>query len=402
MSSLDKKPRLKNPIRKKPYFENIAPGVSLGYRRSKGAGAWIVRAADGNGSNWSRGFATADDFEESNQKTVLKHTEALDEARRLARASGAANTSDNGRPITVFGAIDKYEKDLMIRGARKVNATMIRCHMTKKLGEKAVALTTDNDFVDWRNDLITESGIETASADRVGRSLKAALNLAARSDKRIANSAEWRNGLTKLPDAGNARNVILPDDVVLAIVRTAYDIAEDSKEVQLGIWCHVLAETGNREGQIRRVEVLDLQTDRKSPRLMVPSSKKGKNRQVTRKPLPITLELASKLKELTIGKRPHDALLTPIKQLSVKFKPVTARLKLDKDVTPYALRHSSIVRQLLKGIPTRLVASAHDTSVAEIERTYSRYIVSDHTEAMLRDTLLISRVPATKIVKLVA
>ena len=68
------------------------------------------------------------------------------------------------------------------------------------------------------------------------------------------------------------------------------------------------------------------------------------------------------------------------------------------EITPYALRHSSIVRHLMKGTPIRLVASAHDTSSAEIERTYSRYIVSDQTEAMLRAALLpVAAAPANVV-----
>jgi hypothetical protein len=43
-------------------------------------------------------------------------------------------------------------------------------------------------------------------------------------------------------------------------------------------------------------------------------------------------------------------------------------------VEPYALWHSSIVRQLREGVPTRLVASLHDTSVTMIERNYAFYI----------------------------
>jgi hypothetical protein len=58
MATLDKKPRLKTAIRKKPYFETIAPGISLGYRWNQGAGAWFVRAADGKGGNWTKGFAS--------------------------------------------------------------------------------------------------------------------------------------------------------------------------------------------------------------------------------------------------------------------------------------------------------------------------------------------------------
>lgn len=44
------------------------------------------------------------------------------------------------------------------------------------------------------------------------------------------------------------------------------------------------------------------------------------------------------------------------------------------DTVPYALRHSSIVRGLRAGLPIRLVASNHDTSVQMIERHYARYI----------------------------
>ncbi len=42
---------------------------------------------------------------------------------------------------------------------------------------------------------------------------------------------------------------------------------------------------------------------------------------------------------------------------------------------PYALRHSSIVRGIASGLPIRLVAAMHDTSVAMIEKHYSRWIV---------------------------
>lgn len=57
------------------------------------------------------------------------------------------------------------------------------------------------------------------------------------------------------------------------------------------------------------------------------------------------------------------------------------------EVTINALRHSSIVRQLLAGVPVRVVAVNHDTSVVMIERTYSRYI-GDHADALARVALL--------------
>ena len=44
-------------------------------------------------------------------------------------------------------------------------------------------------------------------------------------------------------------------------------------------------------------------------------------------------------------------------------------------VEAYALRHSSIVRQLREGLPVRVVAGLHDTSTAMIERHYSAHIL---------------------------
>ena len=56
---------------------------------------------------------------------------------------------------------------------------------------------------------------------------------------------------------------------------------------------------------------------------------------------------------------------------------------LPQQTVPYALRHSSVVRALLRGLATRLVADAHDTSVAMLERTYAKYI-ADHSDTALR------------------
>jgi len=70
------------------------------------------------------------------------------------------------------------------------------------------------------------------------------------------------------------------------------------------------------------------------------------------------------------------------------FRAVIEAARLDPDeVTLYALRHSSIVRQLLGSVPIRVVASLHDTSVKMIERTYSRYIAS-HSDDIARRALL--------------
>jgi hypothetical protein len=63
----------------------------------------------------------------------------------------------------------------------------------------------------------------------------------------------------------------------------------------------------------------------------------------------------------------------------------------------YALRHSSIARMLLQNVPIRLVASLHNTSVAMIERTYSKYI-TEHSDDVSRKVLLQYELPVGDII----
>lgn len=192
--------RLKLATRKKPYTALIAPGIFLAYRRNASVGTWSVKCG-----GWLRRFGLADDHEDANGESVMSYWQALERAKMLARA-GEANTE---QPISVAEAVDAYEADLEARGGRKYNATQLRLHLTDALKSKAVALLTERELRDWRAGLV-KAGLRPSSADRIGRSLKAALALASRSDKRITNAAAWKNGLKKLPDVEVARNVTDP------------------------------------------------------------------------------------------------------------------------------------------------------------------------------------------------
>ena len=101
--------------------------------------------------------------------------------------------------------------------------------------------------------------------------------------------------------------------------------------------------------------------------------------------MPITAALAARLKAAAAGRPSNAPLLLwrsdcgwgvePSANYRADFRAIVAAAGLDPaEVTAYALRHCSIVRMLLAGIPARLVASLHDTSVTEIERHYSKYI----------------------------
>ena len=74
--------------------------------------------------------------------------------------------------------------------------------------------------------------------------------------------------------------------------------------------------------------------------------------------------------------------------LRLPFRVIVEKAGLDPStVTSYSLRHSSITRQLLRGLPIRVVAHAHDTSVPMIEKSYSA-LIGDHSDALHRAALL--------------
>ena len=140
-------------------------------------------------------------------------------------------------------------------------------------------------------------------------------------------------------------------------------------------------------------QVRDL-LDGSEPRLMMPASRKGKGRKAkSHYPVPISADLAERL--AAMDRSANAPLLTrpggkPWRRSNqaYPFRRVASACGQDPaEVTMYALRHSSIVRQLLAGVPVRIVAAGHDTSVAMIERNYSRYI-TDHADALVRGAML--------------
>lgn len=399
--------RLKLQARRKPYpGPSLARGVSLLYRRNKTNGTWVLKASDGHGAYWTKRIGDADDYPDSDGKAVLTFYEAQDVAKRLAR--GDDGTGDNG-PVTVDGALTAYETDLKARSANPYNAQWPRVHLTSVLLAKPVALLTSNELQKWRDGLLTKMAPSTIN--RLCGCLCAALELTAQHDQRIQNKTAWDLGLAGLPDAQEARNVVLSDQKVREFVAAAYTLDE-----RLGLLTDTLAITGARPSQAVRLRVADLDAHPVRPKLSMPKSAKGGGRnrakkKVERYSVPITVQLAAKLKEAAKN-RPDDAPLllqsdgspwgeNPGQTYHRQIDKIVTAIGLDPAVvTIYALRHSSIVRMLLQNLPIRLVASLHNTSVAMIERTYSKYI-TEHSDDISRRALLQDEPPSgAKIVAL--
>ena len=291
-------------------------------------------------------------------------------------------------------ALDTYRSDLIARDGDRVNASRVRRHLPPALKVKPVSALTAAELRRWRDDLAA-SKLRPGTVERILRAARACLTLAANLDKRITDRP-WKIGLAGFANSYTPINRVLADADVLRLVAESYAL-----DAQFGLFVDVLASTGARTSQACGLLVADLQADRSDSRLMMPSSRKGRGRRtVQRKPVPISISLARKLKAAAGDRDPAAPLLTRSDgrawnprnpELVRRFAEVAQRVGID--CTAYGLRHSSIVRSLLAGVPARVVASAHDTSTTILERVYSAFIL-DHADTVARRGLLDTAQPA--------
>jgi integrase len=382
--------RSKLKVRGMPYYAAIGKTDAIGYRRLKGKdGTWHWRRYVGDQNSerdyeWTA-LGVADDLSTADGDDVLTFWQAQDKARELIAERAKTSPGADGKIITVAVALDRYKADLEVRGADVYNVGRIRIHLKEPLAARPIALLTVDELRRWRDGL--RKMMAPASVNRAGNALRAALNLAADNAKGAVNRAPWEIGLKAIPGSTETRNVVLSEAHIRRLITEA---PKEGKE--FGLFVEVAAETGARPIQIARLLVRDLKGDR----LEMPSSKKGRGeKKILRREVPIPAALVARLREAARGKPQDSPLLTKASgeawsksNHSRPFQRVVQRANLDpNEVTIYALRHSSITRQLKAAVPIRIVAALHDTSVAMIERTYSAGI-DKHVDAIVRGTLL--------------
>jgi integrase len=423
------------PQRKSPYWQAITPGFAQGYRRAPKGGVWLTKLVIPGRLRQETTLGTADDTLDADGVYVLSFAQAQEKARRWK--AQIENKIDGGdeKPVTIREAISSYEADLRARGGDLGNVMRLRSHLADhQLLDKSVASLTSDALRAWRDglakklprrkmraksagaasvELPTPTELSPSSINRTCAALKAALNRAADDPRQqIRSRRAWQQGLESLPESSPERNVILTEDAVRQIVSAA-----KQHSLEFGLLVEVIAVTGARPSQVARLTVEDLQADRADPRLMMPPSRKGRKgaKKPRRYPVPITADLATRLTALATGKPSTAPLL--IRPFIGKWR---GGEPWDKDayddpfdelveqcglsnwqaagypsrITMYALRHTSVVHQLKVGVPIRIVAVNHDTSVDMIERNYSRYI-GDHTDAITRAALLDTSLPCT-------
>jgi integrase len=378
--------RLKLKVRGMPYYRSLDKKLHVGYRRLKGkAGTWWARHYEGDREYIVEPIGIADDLSDADGIEIFDYWQAKDRARERRATRVQAAAGPDGQTITVSLALDRYEANLKARGADAGNVARVRAHITESLAGRPLPLLTGHSLELWRNSLLTQ--MAAASVNRVCNAFRAALNLVADSVEGIQNRAAWDIGLKAIPDATEGRNVVILDSEVRRLVEEA-----PRESVEFALFVEVLAVTGARPSQVGRILVRDAKGDH----VEMPSSRKGRGqKKITRRVVPIPPTLGARLREAAAGKSLDAPLLTkpngtPWKKSdhSRLFRRTAKRARLDaKVVTIYALRHSSITRQLKAGIPIRVVAVLHDTSVAMIEKSYS-VDIDKHVGQIVRPALL--------------
>ena len=255
--------------RGKSYRYKIDKALWLLYRRLKSsAGVWSAEATDGHGKPWVRKFATADDYEPSDGRTILGKWEAVEEAKKLARG-------DAGQPLTIRVAIERdYAGHIKTNGSSPGNVTRLLHHLPDDLANKPIGLATERDYARWVHSLLA-SGLARGTVRRTKVNLQAALELAVRLNPALAVYRNtWKTGLSGVSDVHNPRDVFLTVKEVGRLERLPTRLAVKGS-----------ATTSVRTTKPQRDRVSSRASSaaicrpitRTARRLLVPRSKKGRN-----------------------------------------------------------------------------------------------------------------------------
>jgi integrase len=401
--------RAKLAPRKNPYWQGVSGGrggVSLGYRKiERGPGRWIAKIAI-DGARIEERIGDTDDENAASDALTFPSavSSALDWGRRqYATIEALKDEGLDAKIPTVGSAVESYIKIRKQKsssaGANAESRLTLHVLSDSKLSSLRLGRLRATTLEDWRSRL--SSKLAPASVNRLMSDLRAALNRAAERYRRELPayiSAEIKIGTKAISVSTEARRQLLSDAQVKALVEAAFAVDFD-----FGVVVLLAAVTGARFSQLTALKIEDVQRNRL--RILVPRSKKGRNAKA-RPPIavPLSADVIHRLAPAIEGRNSDEPLLMrwayrnigaaawekdhrrpwgPAYEVEKSWALTIARVAVPPNTVMYALRHSSIVRGLSAGLPIRLVAALHDTSVEMIEKHYAAFIV-DATEDLAR------------------
>lgn len=419
------------------HWRGVNADVHLGYRKQKRGGRWMVRWYRGGQRYKQVTLGSADDGKmEANGVDCLNFEQAKTKAAKVASQARAEEIASADGPAPTVGSaisdhIAKHDSRQKALGEAKrdVDNRLTKHVRSSRLAGVALHELTETDLRKWRAALPDD--LADSTVRRIVNDLRAALNGAAmayRSRLPAETTMVIKAGLATVDaETAQARDkAALPDPDVRRIVEAAAIVdAEDNWEGDLLRVVLVLSATGARFSQVKRNAVGDVQIAQN--RLMVPTSRKGRGKKkASHIGIRIGSDVMEALRPAIAGRRAKEPLLErwrhkqekasegqpprwvrdgrgPWLNASELGRPWAKIVKLaglPADTVPYALRHSSIVRQLRAGLPVRLVAALHDTSARMIELHYSAAIVDALDELSAGAVIPLVPITGEKVVPL--
>lgn len=387
-----------------PEWEEISPGLRLGYRRGRGTrgrgGSWLAGTRRPNGDRAQARLGFADDVARADGVAVLDHEQAKDAARTWAKA---IRTGAGGSPaLTVNEVLDRYLEAKAAEGLKSLYDATSRCrtHIRPKLGKIRLADLTHDRIRRWRDELASSPkrlrtgkhaktlNIRVIAADdsegqrrrrdtanRTLTTLKAAMNWAVANDLADDDRAWKRVKPYRSVGAVRVRFLTAPEQQRL--LNTTSGGLRDLVGAALM--------TGARFGELSRLAIRDF--DPANGSIFIAESKSGKARHV-----PLTAGGAALFARAAIGRLPKSPLLLQDNGEAWKpatyqkaFKAALARAKVE-NMTLHELRHSYASSMVRAGAPLIVVAQALGHTDTRMAEKHYAHLAPSYVADVIRST----------------
>jgi integrase len=378
----------------------LSHGRALGYRKGSKWGVWLARF-DADGFRKEEKLGLADDILDAEGARVLDFAQAQEKARTWFLTATTLATGEHVSRrggYTVNQCCLDYLKHLEHRGAPDYRKTKydLDAYATPKLGLLQVAKLTRPKLEEWRADIAasprrtnrkhkqnnqphiqTEEDLRKrrATANRIMRRLRAALNLALEEGRVHANPMAWK--VLPFENVEVARAIFLSEKDQRAFVKGCAREKDFQLLVRAGLY------TGARYGEIGRLGVGDFNAS--AGTLFIMKSKGGLQRYVH-----LDLEATRFFREVCANRDPAETMFLrengePWAKDSQK-KPMRRACALAKikRFGFHQLRHSAASRWITLGVSLKVVAEQLGHVDTKMVERYYGHLASGHIAQTFR------------------
>lgn len=354
-------------IRREPYWQRIAAGAQLGFRR--GSDTWVAKYRDRAKVRHYKAL-----------EGVIEYDDAMTQARAWLEQIGSAVTRSAKRG-TVREALEAYLEWLREQGraatATEAEGRFKLCVYGDTLAGLRLEDATGDDFREWRQRL--RDGRQARSVNRHVRALVAGLNRAVRIGH-MGNPQAWQlEALADDTEEAGETAVLLTPEQRAALLRAATPAT--------AVFLRGLEYTGARPGEIAAATVANLDATAGTLTLY---HRKGRPARLRPRVVALTTDARTFFADRVKKKTPAGFLFTDPDgaqwrrhawarefrdALAKVNKKARGKARIPLGASAYSFRHARISELLqVHGVDPLTVAQQTGTSLAMIEKAYFRFI----------------------------